>query len=79
MSPGRGNRNRDAILKTFEEIFPEEGNALEAATGSGLRVNYFAPHVPGVRFSTPATTKMSSRSSKTTVPKVVTTTFVIPF
>ncbi|WP_349253235.1 DUF938 domain-containing protein [Bradyrhizobium sp. CB3481] len=41
-----GNRNKDAILKTFEELFPTKGAALEVATGAGLHINYFAPCFP---------------------------------
>ncbi|MCP3475792.1 class I SAM-dependent methyltransferase [Bradyrhizobium sp. CCGUVB1N3] len=45
-----GNRNKDPILKTFEEFFPTQGDVLELATGAGLHINYFAPHFPNVRF-----------------------------
>lgn len=45
-----GNRNRDTILKVFSELFPKTGDALELASGSGMHVNYFAPHFPQVRF-----------------------------
>ncbi|KWV54627.1 hypothetical protein AS156_06475 [Bradyrhizobium macuxiense] len=45
-----GNRNKDAILKSFEELFPTKGDALELATGAGLHINYLAPHFPNVRF-----------------------------
>jgi hypothetical protein len=34
----------------FKDLFPKEGDALELASGSGLHINYFAPHFPGVRF-----------------------------
>ncbi|WP_245335027.1 DUF938 domain-containing protein [Bradyrhizobium mercantei] len=45
-----GNRNKDAILHSFEELFPTKGDALEVATGAGLHINYLAPHFPNVRF-----------------------------
>ncbi|OAF19204.1 DUF938 domain-containing protein [Bradyrhizobium neotropicale] len=45
-----GNRNKEAILKAFEELFPTKGDALEVATGAGLHINYFAPYFPNVRF-----------------------------
>lgn len=45
-----GRRNREPILETFKEIFPASGHALELASGSGLHVNYFAPHFPDIRF-----------------------------
>lgn len=39
-----GNRNRDPILKVFEDIFPKSGAVLELASGAGNHINYFAPH-----------------------------------
>ncbi|MFQ3453030.1 DUF938 domain-containing protein [Bradyrhizobium sp. UFLA01-814] len=45
-----GNRNKDAILKAFKELFPTRGDALEVATGAGLHINYLAPHFPHIRF-----------------------------
>ncbi len=45
-----GHRNRDPILKVFHEIFPKSGDVLELASGSGMHVNYFAPHFPGIKF-----------------------------
>ncbi len=45
-----GERNRDPILQVFKTFFPKEGDALELASGSGAHVNYFAQHLPGIRF-----------------------------
>jgi hypothetical protein len=45
-----GNRNKDPILSVFKDLFPKQGEALELASGSGLHINYFAPHFPGIRF-----------------------------
>lgn len=45
-----GARNRDPILAAFRDILPREGNALELASGSGMHINHFAPHFPGLRF-----------------------------
>ncbi|WOJ88143.1 DUF938 domain-containing protein [Methylocapsa polymorpha] len=45
-----GNRNRDTILKVFGDLFPKTGDALELASGSGMHINYFAPHFPQLRF-----------------------------
>ncbi|WP_026608304.1 DUF938 domain-containing protein [Methylocapsa acidiphila] len=45
-----GNRNRNTILKAFQELFPKTGDALELASGSGMHINYFAPHFPQLRF-----------------------------
>ncbi|WP_168193458.1 DUF938 domain-containing protein [Bradyrhizobium sp. NAS96.2] len=45
-----GNRNKDAILKACEELFPTKGDALEIATGAGLHINYLAPHFLHIRF-----------------------------
>lgn len=45
-----GARNRNTLLKVFKELFPQSGDALELASGSGMHVNYFAPHFPGLRF-----------------------------
>jgi hypothetical protein len=45
-----GNRNRDPILQVFKDLFPSSGDALELARGSGMHVNYFAPHFPNLRF-----------------------------
>src|ERR1019366_8336565 len=43
-------RNRDPILDVFKQLFPPSGDALELASGSGAHINYFAPHVPHIRF-----------------------------
>ena len=43
-------RNRDPILDVFKQLFPPSGDVLELATGSGVHINYFAPHFPHIRF-----------------------------
>lgn len=46
-----GKRNRDPILDVFKEHFPKtQGNVLELASGSGMHINYFAPHFPHLSF-----------------------------
>jgi hypothetical protein len=46
-----GHRNREPILEVFKEKFPKtEGNVLELASGSGMHINYFAPHFPHLKF-----------------------------
>jgi cyclopropane fatty-acyl-phospholipid synthase-like methyltransferase len=46
-----GKRNRDPILDVFRKKFPkQEGHVLELATGSGMHINYFAPHFPHLTF-----------------------------
>jgi hypothetical protein len=46
-----GKRNRDPILEVFKSKFPQkEGHVLELATGSGMHINYFAPHFPHLTF-----------------------------
>ncbi|GAB6048992.1 DUF938 domain-containing protein [Methyloparacoccus murrellii] len=46
-----GHRNRDPILDVFRQRFPEQaGDVLEFASGSGMHINYFAPHFPHLRF-----------------------------
>ncbi|PKU22067.1 DUF938 domain-containing protein [Telmatospirillum siberiense] len=45
-----GRRNRDPILEIFQQKFPDSGDALELASGSGLHINHFAPHFPKIRF-----------------------------
>jgi cyclopropane fatty-acyl-phospholipid synthase-like methyltransferase len=45
-----GRRNRLPILETLQELLPREGRTLELASGSGLHINFFAPHFPGVLF-----------------------------
>lgn len=49
-----GHRNRGPILEVFKQIFPQSGNALELATGSGaahqhLRPAFSGRGVPAVR------------------------------
>jgi cyclopropane fatty-acyl-phospholipid synthase-like methyltransferase len=43
-------RKRDPILNVLKTLFPEAGEVLELASGSGAHINYFAPHFPLVRF-----------------------------
>lgn len=46
-----GNRNRDPILALFKEKLPEsKGEVLEFASGSGMHINYFAPHFEHLNF-----------------------------
>lgn len=46
-----GNRNKEPILEVLKEKFPEtEGHVLEFASGSGMHINFFAPHFRNVRF-----------------------------
>jgi cyclopropane fatty-acyl-phospholipid synthase-like methyltransferase len=45
-----GRRNRDPILAVFKKLFPSSGNVLEIASGSGMHINYLAPHFPQIRF-----------------------------
>ncbi len=46
-----GNRNRDPILNVLKDKLPEEpGHVLEMATGSGMHINYFAPHFKHLTF-----------------------------
>lgn len=46
-----GKRNRDPILEVFKNKLPkQEGHVLELATGSGMHINYFAPHFPHLTF-----------------------------
>jgi hypothetical protein len=46
-----GRRNRDPILDEFRKHFPAgQGHALEFASGSGMHINYFAPHFRHVHF-----------------------------
>ncbi|WP_026731873.1 DUF938 domain-containing protein [Fischerella sp. PCC 9605] len=46
-----GNRNRDPILEVFKEKLPKsEGYVLEFASGSGMHINYFAPHFQHLSF-----------------------------
>lgn len=46
-----GRRNRDPILEIFRQYFPKtSGCALEFASGSGMHINYFAPHFRHIQF-----------------------------
>lgn len=46
-----GHRNRDPILEVFKQAFPTApGNVLEFASGSGMHINYFAPHFEHLHF-----------------------------
>lgn len=46
-----GNRNRDPILEVLKSKLPDySGNVLELASGSGMHLNYFAPHFPHLHF-----------------------------
>ena len=46
-----GNRNRNPILEVLKQELPEdEGNVLEFASGSGMHINYFAPHFQHLTF-----------------------------
>jgi hypothetical protein len=46
-----GRRNRDPILEAFRRYFPTKpGHVLELASGSGMHINYFAPHFQYMHF-----------------------------
>jgi len=46
-----GNRNREPLLGVLKEKLPKEpGNVLEFASGSGMHINYFAPHFKHLHF-----------------------------
>lgn len=46
-----GRRNRDPLLRVFkQELSPSDSQILEFASGSGMHINYFAPHFPAARF-----------------------------
>ena len=46
-----GKRNRDPILNLMKTKFIwEAGEILELASGSGMHINYFAPHFPHLTF-----------------------------
>ena len=46
-----GNRNREPILGVLKEKLPNEpGCVLEMASGSGMHINYFAPHFEHLHF-----------------------------
>ncbi len=40
-------RNREPILKTLQALLPENGRALEIASGTGQHAAYFAAALPG--------------------------------
>ena len=46
-----GKRNRDPILDVFKDHLPKKsGHVLELASGSGMHINFFAPHFPHLSF-----------------------------
>ena len=46
-----GNRNREPILGVLKEKLPKDkGRVLEMATGSGMHINFFAPHFDHLHF-----------------------------
>jgi len=46
-----GSRNRDPILGVLKEKLPtESGAVMELASGSGMHINYFAPHFKHLHF-----------------------------
>ena len=46
-----GNRNREPILAVFKDKFPKTPAAvMEFASGSGMHINYFAPHFEHLKF-----------------------------
>ncbi|MDD4915523.1 MAG: DUF938 domain-containing protein [Methylococcales bacterium] len=46
-----GNRNREPILHVLKQKLPREsGRVMEMATGSGMHINYFAPHFEHLQF-----------------------------
>ncbi|MGR8953159.1 MAG: DUF938 domain-containing protein [Gammaproteobacteria bacterium] len=46
-----GNRNREPILGVLKEKLPKApGRVLELASGSGMHINYFAPHFGHLHF-----------------------------
>lgn len=45
-----GNRNREPILKVFEDLFPSKGRVLELGSGAGNHINFFAPSFPHLEF-----------------------------
>ena len=46
-----GNRNKDPILGVFKEKLPKNsGRVLEMASGSGMHINFFAPHFDHLHF-----------------------------
>jgi hypothetical protein len=46
-----GNRNKDPILDVLKEKLPKNaGRILEMASGSGMHINFFAPHFEHLHF-----------------------------
>jgi len=46
-----GNRNKDPLLGVFKDKMPKSsGKVLEMASGSGMHVNFFAPHFEHLHF-----------------------------
>ena len=46
-----GNRNREPILGVLKEKLPKDsGRVLEMASGSGMHINFFAPHFEHLHF-----------------------------
>lgn len=46
-----GGRNREPILGVLKEKLPKDpSNVLELASGSGMHINYFAPHFEHLHF-----------------------------
>jgi hypothetical protein len=46
-----GGRNREPILSQLKELLPQApGEVLELASGSGMHINFFAPHFKHLRF-----------------------------
>jgi len=46
-----GNRNREPISGVLKEKLPKDsGRVLEMASGSGMHINYFAPHFEHLHF-----------------------------
>ena len=46
-----GHRNREPILELLKKKLPQApGEVLELASGSGMHINFFAPHFPHLTF-----------------------------
>ncbi|TXL22284.1 hypothetical protein BMR03_09240, partial [Methylococcaceae bacterium HT2] len=46
-----GNRNREPILGVLKEkLAKDSGSVLEMASGSGMHINFFAPHFEHLHF-----------------------------
>jgi SAM-dependent methyltransferase len=43
-------RNKDPILTVLESLLPQQGSALEIASGTGQHVCFFAAAFPGIRW-----------------------------